>query len=101
VADRTRATYRALNPGKPNAGRGDEAMSKYERRMFFERLVELRDAYGTRGDDDTFGTHDLTDVMRDAELALDAIEAALHLDEAPLHLDEAPMGMAGGEEPSR
>ncbi len=76
-------------------------MSKYERRMFFERLVELRDAYGTRGDDDTFGTHDLTDVMRDAELALDAIEAALHLDEAPLHLDEAPMGMAGGEEPSR
>jgi hypothetical protein len=69
-------------------------MSKYERRMFFERLVELRDAYGTRSDDDALGAHDLGDVMRDAELALDAIEAALHL-------DEAPMGAIGGEEPSR
>lgn len=69
-------------------------MSKYERRMFFERLCELREAYEARGDEDALGSHAITDIVRDVELALDAIEAAMHL-------DEAPMGSVGGEEPSR
>jgi hypothetical protein len=73
---------------------GDETMSKYERRMFFERLCELREQYEARGDEDVLGSHAITDIVRDAELAMDAIEAAMHL-------DEAPMETVGGEEPSR
>jgi hypothetical protein len=69
-------------------------MSKYERRMFFERLCELRDAYEARGDEDALGSHAVDDVVRDAALALDAIEAALHL-------DEAPMDPVVGDGPSR
>jgi hypothetical protein len=72
----------------------NEAMSRYERRIYFDRLCELRAAYERRGDDDGLGSHAVHDVIRDAELALDAIEAALHL-------DEAPTGTIGGEEPSR
>jgi hypothetical protein len=62
--------------------------------MFFERLCELRDAYGERGEDDLDGTFDVEDVIAHASLTLDAIEEALHL-------DEAPMGSVVGEEPSR
>ncbi|HEY7523798.1 MAG TPA: hypothetical protein VH813_11285 [Candidatus Limnocylindrales bacterium] len=69
-------------------------MSRYERRIYFDRLCELRAAYEARGADDDLGSHAIHDVIRDAELALDAIEAAIHL-------DEAPSGTGGGEEPSR
>jgi len=69
-------------------------MSRYDRRLFFDRLCELRDAYDARGDDDTVGGHAVDDVIAQAELALEAIDEAIHL-------DEAPMGTVVGEEPSR
>jgi hypothetical protein len=69
-------------------------MNRYERRMFFERLCELREQYDTRGNDDAVGSHTIDDVITHAEATLEAIEEAIHL-------DEAPTASFVGEEPSR
>jgi hypothetical protein len=94
VAARRRSSYGHLKPGSPDAGHGDEAMSRYERCIFFDRLCELRAFYDARGDDDSVGSFHVDDVIAHAEQTLDAIEEAIHI-------DEAPMGTVVGEEPSR
>ena len=51
-------------------------MTKYERRQFFERLVELRALYRLRGTDDSISEMPLDEAMAYAEVLL-ADEVAL------------------------
>jgi hypothetical protein len=44
-------------------------MTRYERRMFFERLVELRAASESAGDDDRISTISIEDAIAEAEAA--------------------------------
>jgi hypothetical protein len=75
-------------------GRETRTMSRYERRIFFDRLCQLRETYEARGDDDAVGSHTIDDVVRDVYLAIEAFETEIHL-------GEAPEGTVVGEEPSR
>lgn len=47
-------------------------MSRYERRIYFERLVELRRAYATLGDDDRTAVLSIDEVVAWAECELEA-----------------------------
>jgi len=51
-------------------------MSRYERRVYFERLVELRLAYAVRGDEDRTPTMTIAEVIAWAEHELDATPAS-------------------------
>jgi hypothetical protein len=52
-------------------------MTRRERATFFNRIMELREAYQHRGDDDRVGTTTIDEALVDAELELElmAIEA--------------------------
>ena len=51
-------------------------MSRYERRIYFEWLVELRRAYATLGDDDRTAGMTIDEVVAWAECELDAARAS-------------------------
>jgi hypothetical protein len=71
-------------------------MSRYERRLYFDKLCELREWYAARDDYDNLGCHPVEDTITEAEQDL-----ALSILEDELRADEAPMGTASGDEPSR
>jgi hypothetical protein len=52
-------------------------MSRYERRVYFDRLCSLRDAYQERSADDRTSAISADDVIRWAEELLDAAETAI------------------------
>jgi len=55
-------------------------MTKYERRQFFERLVQLRALYQLRGDDDSMATMPLDEAIAYGErLMADALALAVVL----------------------
>jgi hypothetical protein len=51
-------------------------MTKYERRRFFERLVELRALYRLRGSDDSVSTMTIEEAIASGERLLTATTAA-------------------------
>lgn len=54
MAARARRTTIALTVAMDAPmGNGEQSMDRYNRRIFFERLCELRDSYGRLGPDDT------------------------------------------------
>jgi hypothetical protein len=58
-------------------------MTKYERRRFFERLVELRALYRLRGSDDSVAVIDIDEAIEHGERLLsDAVALAEVVDEA-------------------
>ncbi len=59
-------------------------MTKYERRLFFDRLVQLRALYRLRGSDDSTVAISIDDVIALAERLID------EPDKAPSELDKAP-----------
>jgi len=59
-------------------------MTKYERRQFFDRLVQLRALYRLRGSDDSTVTISIDDVIALAERLID------EPDKAPSESDQAP-----------
>ena len=50
-------------------------MTKYERRRFFERLVELRALYRLRGSDDSVAAVTIEEAIASAERLLTAMTA--------------------------
>jgi hypothetical protein len=61
-------------------------MSKWERRQFFEKLVQLRALYRLRGSDDAAGTLTIGEAVAHAEHLLDD-PAALALAIGPLEAE--------------
>lgn len=59
-------------------------MTKYERRLFFDRLVQLRALYRLRGSDDSTVAISIDDVIALAERLID------EPDKAPSESDKAP-----------
>jgi hypothetical protein len=62
-------------------------MTKWERRQFFEQLVQLRALYGLRGGDDSEGAMTIAEAIAYAEHLLDS-SAALDLAIGPLDAEE-------------
>ena len=61
-------------------------MARYERRIYFERLIELRTAYAAAGDDDRTVAISIDDAIAEAEAAFATMLAA---DEAALRGEPA------------
>jgi hypothetical protein len=51
-------------------------MTRYERRVFFERLIELQTAYRARGAEDRTPAITIEDAIQEAEAAFAALRAA-------------------------
>ena len=65
-------------------GRIGSPMTTYERRQFFDRLVQLRALYRLRGSDDSTVAISVHDVIAHAERRID------EADKAPIESDKAP-----------
>src|SRR3954452_12365340 len=100
--------HRSGQPGDPIAGprNGNSAMSRYERKVYFERLVAMRLTYAQHPDDD-HGVLLIEDAIAYVEAVLTAVdleerlEMEIIVDAAATSVRARPAAAGGDEGPDQ